>query len=149
LFGFIHLNPLQFTIALLGGIVLHFAYVASRSLLIPMLLHFLNNLIDVAAFSKDMPIPIGRSLEQAFEFQPGMMILASLLMAGVIGWVFYESRVRIWMPQGSEAPPVLYPHVELPIATSANQASAGPIPGVAMLLLIVSCAFFSAIWFGL
>lgn len=49
-FGAIHLFPHQAAMAALLGIVLHSAYVASRSLLISMLMHYLNNSFAVLSY---------------------------------------------------------------------------------------------------
>src|SRR5262249_17275725 len=47
LFGLIHGDPCQGTMALLMGVMLHYVYLMTRSLLAPMLLHFLNNSLAV------------------------------------------------------------------------------------------------------
>src|SRR5207302_2879169 len=46
-FGAIHVLPHQGTMAMLMGIALYYCYITTRSLLAPMLLHFLNNATDV------------------------------------------------------------------------------------------------------
>ena len=47
-FGAIHGDPRQATYALCMGAVLHAIYLCSRSLVVPMLLHFSNNALAVA-----------------------------------------------------------------------------------------------------
>src|SRR5262249_32034141 len=47
LFGLIHIDPAQGLMAMFMGIVLHLLYLMSRSLLIPILLHFANNSLAV------------------------------------------------------------------------------------------------------
>src|SRR5262249_5460877 len=49
-FGAIHVFPQQAAMAVIMGAVLHSAYVASRSLLIPMLMHYLNNSLSVFSY---------------------------------------------------------------------------------------------------
>ena len=149
LFGIIHLNPLQGIVAFLIGIVLHFVYIASRTILIPILLHFLNNFIAISADARDLSLPIGASLEHALQYQPALMILASAFLAGTIGLAFYQSRVRIWNPQGLSPLKSSYPHVEMPHESSPNRAAAGTISILSVGLLIVSASLFSAAWFGL
>jgi membrane protease YdiL (CAAX protease family) len=48
-FGLIHLDPAQGTMAMLMGVCLHFVYQTTRTLWIPVLLHFLNNSASVVA----------------------------------------------------------------------------------------------------
>jgi len=46
LFGFAHLNPWQFVGAFLMGILISWVYFKTRNLLLPVLMHFLNNLLS-------------------------------------------------------------------------------------------------------
>src|SRR5262249_51672781 len=48
-FGAMHILPHQGAMAMFMGLVLHYAYITTRSLLAPMLLHFLNNATSVLA----------------------------------------------------------------------------------------------------
>jgi hypothetical protein len=43
-FGIVHLNPWQFISGFLGGILMGWVYCRTRNLLLPMFLHFINNL---------------------------------------------------------------------------------------------------------
>ena len=47
--------------AICAGIVLHYFYLTSRSLLIPMLVHFLNNSLAVVGYK--LPDPIGAKFQ--------------------------------------------------------------------------------------
>ena len=55
LFGMIHIDPQQGAFAFLMGIVLYLCYLASRSILIPMLMHFINNTLEVLDGSQTGP----------------------------------------------------------------------------------------------
>jgi membrane protease YdiL (CAAX protease family) len=147
LFGLIHVIPLQAIAAAVMGVALHYLYVSARSLLIPMLLHFLNNALAMLTESGD--VLIGKSLEHALDHRPALFLAAAVLLASVVGLAFYQTRVRILTPHGTEAPRALYPHVEVPPATSANRAIAGPLPVATVGLLVLASGFFAAIWFGL
>jgi membrane protease YdiL (CAAX protease family) len=48
-------NPLQAIVAMMLGVILHLTYVATRSILIPMMLHFLNNTLAVLSAKKSLP----------------------------------------------------------------------------------------------
>jgi membrane protease YdiL (CAAX protease family) len=91
LFGAIHGLPDQGTMAAILGLVLHFTYLTTRSLFIPMLLHFLNNALSVVAHLLD------ERFERIDSEPENIPLLASamavvLLAAGC--WALYRSRVR-------------------------------------------------------
>ncbi len=112
-FGLIHLDPCQGAMAMLMGVWLHFVYLTTRSLLLPMLLHTLNNSFAVV---------ITRVPQlQAIELQPNdvpwiVYVSAFLLLLGV-AYALYQSRARlagasleqllVWRPafEGVEYPP--------------------------------------------
>ncbi len=87
-FGLIHIDPCQGTMAMLMGLWLHFVYLTTRSMWLPMLLHFLNNSLAVVAprFSqldfldaKPSDIPVN------------VYVTAGLLLTGV-AYALYQSR---------------------------------------------------------
>jgi len=149
LFGLIHMNPLQSTMAVLMGIALHLVYLATRSILIPMLLHFLNNAIAILAEVPDSPLPIGKSLEHALEHSPALTLLAAFFFAVVIATAFYQSRVRIEPADGADLPRAVRCHVEIPDESSGFRAVSRPFSALATGLLVTSSCFFAAIWFGI
>ncbi len=112
-FGAMHGLPHQGAMALLMGIVLFYAYLTTRSLLAPMLLHFLNNATSV----------LGERLgEQAanVDVDPGKISItlfacaALLMIAGA--WALYQSRARLIRVDGAPLEPwqPAYPGVALP-----------------------------------
>jgi membrane protease YdiL (CAAX protease family) len=149
MFGLIHVEPPQAVMAVPMGVIFHLSYLASRSLLIPMLLHFLNNSIAVLAISETGNVGIANSLEVSMQHQPVIFWAAAMLLLLVVFLAFYQTRVRIFTPHGTEAPDALYPHVELPPTSSSNKAIAGPLPLFTVGLLITTTGLFAAVWFGL
>jgi uncharacterized protein len=143
------MEPPQAVMAFLMGIVLHLSYLASRSIFVPMLLHFMNNTLAVLAISKTGPLPIANTLEVAYQHEPRLALAASLILLITVGIIMYQGRVRIWTPAGAEAPAAMFPHVECPPAASRNKAIAGPMSAAAVGALIVAACFFGAVWFGL
>jgi membrane protease YdiL (CAAX protease family) len=132
-FGFIHIDPCQGTMAMLMGLWLHYVYLTTRSLWLPMLLHFLNNSLAVVgprisqlnfvdAKPGDIPVPV--------------YVTTGLLLAGV-AYALYQSRARlaantpdqilIWRPEyeGVKYPPldsetrVAHPWPSLPAVVAA------------------------------
>ena len=145
-FGLIHLSLIQSVYAVAMGIVLHSVYLATRSLLAPILLHFVHNFFALPAETEAIPIYLGSSLQHAFNINPWLMLLASILMFAALAWAFWTSRVRIWSADGKEQ---FYYHVALPDESSGDRARMGPIPLIVVGALIATCAFFAAIWFGI
>jgi membrane protease YdiL (CAAX protease family) len=149
LFGLIHIEPPQAVMAFLMGIVLHLSYLATRSILIPMMIHFLNNTLIILSISETGSIPLLETLEIAYLHSPWLMLSASLLVLIAVGLILHRTRVRVWSPSGREAPQSQYPHVQTPVAASANKAIADGIPVVEIGAMIVAVGLFAAIWFGL
>lgn len=107
-FGLIHLHPIQGPMAMLMGLAIHYIYLTTRSLWMPILLHTLNNSLAVI-------LPRYPRLVQAFgkpEEVPLYVYLASALLFGVIGWALWTSRARLLSAGDSWEPP--YPGVAYP-----------------------------------
>jgi membrane protease YdiL (CAAX protease family) len=110
-FGLIHLDPAQGTMAMLMGVCLHFIYQTTRSLWLPILLHFFNNSLSVIA----VHFPALDALEEHPE-RFYALFAASGALAAAIGYALYQSRARLapvrpgvgphWQPD--------YPSVEHP-----------------------------------
>lgn len=112
-FGLIHLDPCQGTMAMLMGLWLHFVYMTTRSLFLPMLLHFLNNSMSVLLphFSPQ------QLLDSEARDVPLSIYVTMLLLLGSVAYALYQSRARlaakspelplIWRPAfaGVEYPP--------------------------------------------
>jgi membrane protease YdiL (CAAX protease family) len=120
------------------GIVLHLSYLATRSILIPMLIHFLNNSLIILSLSETGPVPILTSLDTAFQHSPFLALASSVLVLLAVGILLHRTRVRIIMPSGMESPSSLYPHVEIPVPVSSNRAVAGTAPMLEIGVLIVA-----------
>jgi uncharacterized protein len=108
-FGFIHLDPVQGSMAMVLGIWLHFTYLASRSILVPMLLHFLNNSLAVVASN----LPFLDVLNQPLTEVSTSLVVSALVLLAVVAYALYQSRVRpvgfVGLPTlgglGAEHPP--------------------------------------------
>src|SRR5262249_60205782 len=88
-FGAIHILPHQGIMAMLMGLVLHYAYLTTRSLLAPMLLHFLNNATSVLGTA------LGEETAKvdAAPEQIAMSLYASALVLLIaVGLALYQSR---------------------------------------------------------
>lgn len=110
-FGFIHIDPAQGLYAMLVGLCLHFVYLTTRSLWMPMLLHFLNNSLSVVVTR----VPQLKEFDSApgTAFPVAVFVSAAVLLVA-IGWALYQSRARLVAPAGGPAWRPLYPGVEYP-----------------------------------
>jgi hypothetical protein len=144
-FGLIHGDPCQGIMAMVMGLWLHFVYLTTRSLLLPMLLHFLNN--SIAVLEPRFPFLTILDTEPA-QIPAIVYVSAALLLAAGV-YAFCQSRPRltprnpeqilIWRPafEGVEYPPadsgmrVVHPLPSLAAATLA---------GGAFILFVLACA---------
>jgi membrane protease YdiL (CAAX protease family) len=94
-FGLIHIDPVQGTMAALMGIVLHYSYITTRSLMVPMLLHFLNNSLSVIA--SHISGDVGKEVEKidSSEWMPWYVYAAAGFLLIAVGWSLYQSRARL------------------------------------------------------
>src|SRR5262249_26696646 len=91
LFGVIHVEPRQAVAAFVMGIFLHGSYLASRSLLVPMLLHMGNNSLGILS----MHIPSLKALSMPPEQVPLLIYGGGTLLTAAVVWAFFQSRARL------------------------------------------------------
>jgi membrane protease YdiL (CAAX protease family) len=135
-FGAIHVLPHQGVMAMLMGLVLHYAYLTTRSLVAPMLLHFLNNGISVlgSAFGGE-----AEKVDTAPEHIPLALYGTAFVLLVAVALALYQSRARLVRVEG---PPFLprwqppYPGVVLPPPGSGTIIS-HPWPHVALVAFVL------------
>src|SRR6516225_7289140 len=88
LFGLIHLEPRQVAYAMVMGVFLHGAYLFTRSLLVPIILHMTNNSLSVLA----MHIPALKAIDMPAEQIPWMVYMAAVLLTAVVALALFQSR---------------------------------------------------------
>jgi len=117
LFGFIHLIPRQAVSAAILGIALHYVYLATRSLYLPMFMHFVNNAIAVS-----IPSVIGLITEPDQNDKVALVYLGAGILVASVGWALYLTRARLVSThaptQPAWHPP--YPGVEYPPPASGT-----------------------------
>jgi membrane protease YdiL (CAAX protease family) len=139
-FGVIHIFPQQAAMAIILGVVIHSGYIASRSLLIPMLMHYLNNSLAVFAYKFLGTLsPRLQIIETAPQQIPWLWFLAAALLGAAVLWAFYTSRARLVRTDGSGLPPWQppYPGVAHPPPDSGT-AVVYPWPGLLPFLAVLS-----------
>jgi membrane protease YdiL (CAAX protease family) len=141
-FGAIHILPHQGLMAMLMGLVLHYAYLTTRSLLAPMLLHFLNNATSVlGAWLGEETAKVDAAPDQIAI----SLYVSALVLLIAVGLALYQSRARLvrvgeplfvppWQPP--------YPGVALPPPGSGTAVShPWPHPALAALALLAFAGF--------
>lgn len=133
-FGLLHVDPPHAVTAFAMGLVLHFTYLTTRSLWVPIMLHFLNNALAVVATSKQVTVPALDALDQFAKQEPAPFLLAAGFLLAAVGWALYQSRARLLAPLDPWQP--AYPGVEYPPVDSGT-AVVHPWPGLGATLLVV------------
>jgi membrane protease YdiL (CAAX protease family) len=137
LFGSMHLDPPHVVATAVMGMALHFAYLMTRSLWVPMFLHTVNNSTGVLAtkFKGVDPTP-----SQA----PWYLYAAAVLLLAAVAYALYRSRPRLVGTDGGPAPwKPDYPGVEHPPKDSGTLVRR-PWPGwLASGLVALAVAVFA------
>jgi uncharacterized protein len=142
LFGLIHLEPRQVVYATVLGVLLHLSYLASRSLLVPILLHAANNSLSVLALHS----PALRVIDMPAEQVPWYVYGAAVLLAAAVGWAFFKSQPLLVDCAGSGAAPwrPAFPGVAYPPPGAATRVFHRAPDGTAWLLAVASVLVFAA-----
>jgi membrane protease YdiL (CAAX protease family) len=140
-FGAIHVDPHQGTMAAILGLALHFSYLMTRSLLIPMLLHFLVNSLSIIA---DKLPEFGRQRLENIDTNPAgipwQVLAASACLLAAVGLALYTSRGRLVRADGNLPPwQPPYPGVAHPPPDSGTEV-VYPWPGVLPTLAVIAGA---------
>jgi membrane protease YdiL (CAAX protease family) len=142
LFGLIHVEPRQAVYATVIGVLLHLSYLASRSLLVPILLHAANNSLSVLALHS----PVLRAIDMPAEQIPWYVYGAAVLLVAAVGWAFFKSRPLFVDYPALDAAPwrPAFPGVAYPPAQAATRVVHRAPPGTVWLLAVVSLLAFAA-----
>lgn len=143
LFGLIHIDPPQGAMAAVMGLALHGAYLCGRSILLPMLLHFLNNSGSMVTVSESFPKGTGIkeamvTMSQAFENKPTVVVPAAAALVMITGIAFALSRTRYLNRDGTVWKPA-FPGPAMPPRGSDTDAHT-PFAAWPLLLLVAAAA---------
>jgi membrane protease YdiL (CAAX protease family) len=145
LFGALHVDPRQGIGAMFLGMAMHGAYLATRSLWVPMTLHFLNNGLAVLHFSGGK-FPVLQPLVDGLEASPVLFTVSSLLLFGAVAYALYQTRCKlvavdpdlpVWEPPSRSG-------VELPPKGSGTVVAHDRLSPLSVVLVL-----FGAVVFGL
>jgi membrane protease YdiL (CAAX protease family) len=146
-FGLIHIDPPQATYAMAAGLWLHFVYLTTRSLWMPMLLHALNNSLSVLATH----VEVLKTVDENVGDLPLHVFAAAAVLLAAVGYALYQSRARLASVIGDGPPPWRppYPGVEYPPPGSGTRV-VHPLPSAAAVLAVLAAlaAFVACCWAG-
>jgi membrane protease YdiL (CAAX protease family) len=134
IFGVLHLEPRQVAYASFMGVLLHLSYLATRSLLVPVMLHTANNSLSVLA-AQFTPREL---LDKPAEQLPWQLFAASALLVAAVGWAYFKSRARLADLPSDDAYPwrPAYPGVAYPPPGSPTIV-VRPRPDTASWLIVI------------
>lgn len=140
LFGLIHIEPRQVAYASVLGVFLHLSYLASRSLLVPILLHTANNSLSVLSMHSSALQLVELPAEQV----PWYVYGSALLLAAAVALAFYNSRAVLTDVPEADADPwrPAFPGVEFPPARVSTRVAHRAPTVVIWLLAFVAFALF-------
>lgn len=114
LFSVVHGNPVQAVGVFFVGVMCHVSYLATRSLLAPILLHFLNNTLPVVALKSIAAGPEDAlAADQLAGSANPVMALAAMLCVLALAALLWKSRVE-YLDHEGEVIPEPVPSVEPP-----------------------------------
>ncbi len=120
LFGLIHLDPGQAVMAAGMGLFLHAAYLWTRSLWVPMFLHFLNNSTSVLLAR----LPETEVIEKRLLGDCWPILACAGVVTGLGMLAFWLGRTRLVTPPGERPWEPPYPGVECPPEGAATRPEA-------------------------
>jgi hypothetical protein len=144
LFGMMHVDPAHAVATATIGIWLHFTYLTTRSLVVPMVLHTLNNSlavlgavvgIQLEAVEKhpESATPPNQlceqvatwldTLERLGKAQPYPIAMGCIILLGTVAWALYSSRTRLVVSADEPTIPWRpdFPGVEYPPSGSVTK----------------------------
>jgi membrane protease YdiL (CAAX protease family) len=139
LFGIMHVEPRQVAYATVLGVILHCVYLWTRSLFMPMLLHFMNNSLSMIQISRDGPsFELLNQIEAAGVTSPFWLYGGTLSLLACSCMALHLSRPKLSIidPEGKPiwAPPfkgVAYP------PNDSNTKVEYPFPKISSWLLVL------------
>lgn len=155
LFGLAHLEPQRICTTFLLGCVLHVAYVATKSLLVPMTLHALNNLLAFAELRYTLSGSLNPTQGDGLEYIPSGLFLASACAVFMLLLLLWRTRTK-WVIEKREAWDAGFVSAEAPpeqVPAVAQRSAAGlrwiSLAAVAYLFFAIAAGLTAVRWTAL
>ncbi|WP_166822756.1 CPBP family intramembrane glutamic endopeptidase [Thalassoroseus pseudoceratinae] len=148
LFAVVHLEPAQAAGVLTIGVVMHVAYLATRSFWAPVLIHFLNNSLPVLMVTAVMANqPDADAGEVMNEASPLSWISVLTAFITIVLWTMLLWKTRLEYRHADTGEPIVtpYPTVEPPDESIPHYAEhrTSP-PGLVFAAVVSLVAFFAS-----
>jgi uncharacterized protein len=146
LFAAMHLDPSQLLIFMLMGAYLHFVYLASRSIWVPILLHMLNNgLAILIIMNSDLYVAAERYKinSEGLRSVTELAALGLLVFASVALWTSRAVVTKKVPVEGTEPADFDYPRIAVPPPESGASVKYAAVSPAAMMLAIGSLAILA------
>jgi tetratricopeptide (TPR) repeat protein/membrane protease YdiL (CAAX protease family) len=155
LFGFFHLQPERIVGTFLLGIAFHFVYLTTKSLVAPMALHGLNNLLVISESRYEQSGGFVPTQGDELLYMPGSLVLGALCAAVMLLIVLWRTRTKWGLPNG-ELWSAGFVSAEMPpwhIGATAKRSVAGQwcvsLASGTYLMFAVAIGFASVSWTAL
>lgn len=137
LFGLLHMDPSLVFITGLMGAYLHFVFLASRSIWVPVVLHLLNNGLTILALLNPTLLAAGKAFQDDKQGYRGVIDIAALGLIVFASVALWTSRARL-----SAAPPSgwepEYPGISAAPPDANRPIEYGEVSPAAMVLALGS-----------
>jgi membrane protease YdiL (CAAX protease family) len=148
LFGCLHGDPRQGLGAMCLGAAIHGSYLATRSLWVPMFVHWANNSIGVVHLHPRLyPVldPYERMLTDS-HLSAVLFIMSASLLFGAVAYALYQTRCRLvaadprlaWQPDNPRG-------MEVPPPDSGTIVTHDPLSPVSVALILAGAVAFGLV----
>jgi membrane protease YdiL (CAAX protease family) len=144
-FGLLHFESREHIVATtLLGICLHAAYVMTRTLAAPIIMHILNNTVPAIGFKVAMQEGLlDKDTLHQMDTLPPLLLISGACAVVALGALLYQTRTRWLLPDGSTWSPG-YVATEMPPAGVPARAVSGSPRWIAVAAAVASCVTFGA-----
>jgi membrane protease YdiL (CAAX protease family) len=146
LFGCLHGDPQQGVGAMCLGAAIHGSYLATRSLWVPMFVHWANNSLAVIHVHPKL-FPVLQPLEDTLKASPVLFVASAALLFGAVAYALYQTRCKLvpadpdlptWEPPGVST-------VELPPSGSGTVVAHDRLSPASVVLVLVGALAFGLV----
>jgi tetratricopeptide (TPR) repeat protein len=137
LFAVSHIDPVQVSYTFLLGILLHFVYLTTKSLVGPILLHTLYNAVGITRAKLVLAEQLTITTPSGEVIVPPLLLAAALPALLALCWLLYRSRSQWVLEDGTSWSPGYVTAEICPLPARAKRRSLGFLPSLLALVLVL------------